>query len=295
MLDRNYQPMTIDPTKLQIGLARTLIGGVDLGSIKDSGIEITSVIKEHYKGYPAQRHVSETESVTAIATVTAEEIGGVPVVAILTNLFNNLVTQTATTYQVEMISGFAAGGNLKLVSTAQILPELSLDFGDDWTGVKFKFECVGNNAQSLLTKSIDNSGRQAATTINKLNLSIGKPNVLIAGADIGAIQSAQITVQGTVKKVEKGYPRCTAAILYLESKLELTLVTEENSVITTPDCEVVLKQALFDGGYLEFKFPHCAITQDLSVAPKNDWLGYKHKILPFKTDTSELIVFERRA
>lgn len=295
MLDRNYQPLTLDPTKLQIGLARTLIGGVDLGSIKDSSIEITSVIKEHYKGYPAQRHVSETEAVTAVATVTAEEIGGVPVTAILANLFSNLKAQTATTYQVEMFSGFAAGGNLRLVSSAQILPELSIDFGDDWSGIKFKFECVGNNAQSLLAKSIDNSGRQSATTINKLNLSIGKPRVTINGTSVGAIQGVQLTVQGTVKKLERGYPRCTSAIVYLDSKIELTLTTEENAQLVTSDCEVILQQALFDGGLIEFKFPHCAIAEDLSVAPKNDWLGYKHKILPFMTDTSELIVFERRA
>lgn len=294
MLQRDYQAATIDPTKLQIGIARVEVGTVDIGAIKDSSIEITTIVKERYEGYPAQRMKSETESVSAIATVTAEEIGSYPVVSILQNLFSNLQMQNSTTYSIAMFAGLAGVDNLRLAVTAQILPELSIDWQDDWSNVRFKFECIAANAQALLAKSLVNGNRQSATTVSTGNLSIGKPKVIYNNNSIGSIQSASLTLSGNTKKQTLGYPQCTAKVIYLDSNITISIVSEEGELPVSDDCKITLQQALVDGGYLEFEFPHCKVLDDLAVAPNNDWLGYKRKVLPFKSGTDNIVNFNRR-
>jgi hypothetical protein len=286
MLNRGYQPTTVDPNKLLIGIAHTSVNSIDLGAITNTNIEITSTVKERYVGYPAQRHETTTESINAITTVTVEEIGSPTVQNLLRALFNC----STNTYNLEMFAPQAGGGNLKLTALAQLLPELSLDWQDDWSGIQFKFEAVGINAQALLGRSIEAGPRQSATTLNTDYLAIGKPKVLINGQSVGAIQSAQITMQGQVKKVERGYPRCTASIIILDNKFEITLLAEEQ-ITQGSDVEVTIQQALVNGNMLEIKFPHCKVLEDLGVNPKNDWVGIKQKILPFKVDSSQLVIF----
>ena len=295
MLDRQYQAMTIDPNRLLIGIASVQINGEDLGAIKESGIEITSETKDRYIGYPAQRHQTETVGVTAIATVTAEEIGGAPLVSLLTNLFDNIANQNAITYDMAMFAPYAGGGNLRLSSTTQMLPEISLDFQDEWCNLTFKFECIGATPTALMTRSTVDGARLPATTINTMNLSIGKPKMYITGSSIGSVQSVQVALIGQIKKVEKGYPKCTEKIIYLESKFEINVTAEEQILAISNDFEVVIEQAIVDGGALRLTFPHCKVQQDLSVKPVNDWLGIRQKIIPFKVedDNRNIVLFER--
>lgn len=294
MLQRDYQAATIDPTKLQIGLARVEVGNIDIGAIKDSSVEVTTVVKYRYEGYPAQCMKSETESVTAIATVTAEEIGSYPVVSILQNLFSNLQLQNSTVYSIDMYAALAGVDNLRLAVTAQIFPELSIDWQDDWSNVKFKFECIAANAQSLINKSIVNGARQSATTVDAGSLSVGKPKVLYNGNSAGAVQTVNLSLTGTTKKQTLGYPQCTARLIYVDSKFELSVSSEEGELPVSDDCNITLQQALVDGGYLEFEFPHCRVLEDLTIAPNNDWLGYGRKVLPFKSGSDNVINFTRR-
>lgn len=297
MLNRAHQAMTIDPTKLLIGIARVELSEIDLGAVTNAGITITTTLKERYAGYPAQRMESIPDTVTATAELSVEEVGGVPVVSMLENLFANIVDQTAITYPAVMYAPFAGGGNLKLSADCQILPELTIDFKDDWANLTFKFECVGSNAQTLVRKSNDGGARKPATTVNTTSLSIGKPRVEIDGTSVGAVQSVQISLQGTYKKVESGFPKCTKRIIYLDSQFTIAIVTEEAQLPVSTDAKVVIKQALVNGSHLYFEFKHCNILNDVSISTQNDWTGYASKALPFKgpLDTDVLIKFERRS
>jgi hypothetical protein len=284
MLDRTYQPTTIDPNKLLIGIAKTVIDGVDLGAIANAGVVITSTVKERYVGYPAQRHETVTESITAIASLTAEEIGSPIIIVLLKNLFANITKE----YAVEMLAPQAGGGNLKLTAQAIMLPEVSLDWQDNWSNIQFKFEAVGVSAQTLLGRSLDTDPRSPATTLNTGYLSIGKPKVSINGQSVGSIQSVSLAMQGTTKKAESGYPRCTKGITILESKFEINLVAEEQ-IIQGNDVDVLLEQALVNGTVLRIHFPHCKVLEDLSLTTLNDWIGMQQKILPFKVDGNLLV------
>lgn len=294
MLNRANQALTLNPNNLLIGIANVHIGGEDMGSVTTASIEVSSTVKERYVGYPAQRHETEVEGVTAIATVEAEEIGGAAAISIVQNLFNNLETQGSTTMDIEMYAPYALGGNLKLSATTQILPELTLSWKDDWNSIKFKFEAIAQSAMQLLQRTtIAGPTKTVATTIDPRKLSIGKPKVLINDISVGALQAADVNLKGNVKKIETGYPKCTSKIIYLDSQFDIVLTTEE-TITSGVDSKVEIQQALVDGGYLSLTFEHCRILPDLGVDTKNDWLGFKQRILPFKVDGESLVTFERR-
>ena len=292
MLNRDHQALTVDPSKLLIGIASIELNSVPMGSIKDTSLEVTSTVKERYAGYPAQRMESTLESVTGLVKVTAEEIGAAPVISLLQNLFNNLVTQQAVTYDVKMLAPMVNTSNLELTAKTQLLPELTINWQDDWANIGFTFECIGTNATSLIGRQVIGGVRQPSTTIDITKLSIGKPKVLVNGVTVGAIQSLQLKVSGQVKKTERGYPKCTNGLIYLDSRIDLDIVTEEK-ILLGSDVQVEIQQAVIDGGYLSFLFSHCNIAEDLSFKPQNDWSGYGQKIQPFKTDISQLITFTR--
>lgn len=290
MLDRAYQPLTLDPSKLIIGIGSLDINGVNMGALKDTSLEVTSVVKERYAGYPAQRMESTIESVQGIIKGTAEEIGAAPVISLLENMFNNLEIQVSTVYNIEICAPVVDGTNITLTAKTQLLPELSINWQDDWSNVGFKFECVSENSMSLVTRGTAARPMKPATTVDVTKLSIGKPKVLIGGISVGSIQSLQLNLTGQVKKVEKGYPRCTSFISYLDSRVDLSIVSEEK-FLTGKDINVEVQQAIVDGTYLSFTFPHCLVTDDLSFTPGNDWVGYGQKIMPFRTDTSRIVEF----
>lgn len=284
MLKSSHQPRTLDPSSLVIGIARTTVDSADLGALQNASIEVVTTVKERYTGYPAQRHSAVTESATATVSIVAEEIGG-PVYDLLKKLVKDLEPNgTATTYPIVMEAPFAGGDNLQLSSTGILLPELSINWLDEWATVAFKFECVGDTIEQLMRKSRAGGQRITATTKNTDNLSIGKPRIEIGGISVGSIQQGQLTLQGEIKKVIKGYPACTANILYLNSKYELTVSTEEAVIPLSDDCEVTLIQALVDGQCLKFKFKHCRVVEDIAIDTKNDWLGYRRKILPWQKE-----------
>jgi hypothetical protein len=270
-----YQPRTIDPKNLLIGISAIEINGIDLGAITTASIEITTTIKERYVGYPAQRMESVTDSVVAIASITAEEIGSSIIISMLNNIQD--------VYTVNMYAPFAVDDkSLTLGASVKMLPELNINWQDDWCSIGFKFECIGDNAQTIVTRNITPIKRPAVTN-NKFNLAIGKPKVLVNDISIGAIQGASIALSGTVKKLEKGYPRCTANIIHLESKFDIAITAEEQ-ILSGADCNIKIQQQLVDGNALQFEFPHCSIPEDLGIAPSNNWLGYKQKIMPFGTE-----------
>ena len=272
----NYQPHTIDPTRLLIGVSSVELDGSDLGAIINANLEIATVTKERYKGYPTQRMETITESISANMSVTVEEIGSVNVLLLLDSLFNT----TNSTYSLSMYAPFAVDNtSLKLEANAQLLPELSINWSDEWCNLIFKFECIGTNIINLITRSVSNT-RRPATTIDKNNLSIGKPKVLINDQSIGSIQSVVITIQGKVKKQERGYPRCVENIIYTELIYDISIQAEEQ-VVYGDDCNVKLQQRLVDGRAIQIQFPHCKIPEDLGINTTNEWLSYKQKILPF--------------
>lgn len=303
MLKREYQPITIDPNRLLIGISSVSVNGDDLGALSESSIEVISTTKDRYVGYPANRHETIAESVAARVTLTAEEIGSVPVLLLLSNLFGDLIEQGTLPYEIVMLAPFAGGDNLQLTTHAKLIPEITLNWNDDWSRITFKFECLGTNVQTLLVKSIKVGARQPATTSNlnatdpidrsKFKFGVGKPLVEIAGASVGAIQSVVLNIQGTTKKVEVGYPKVTSDIIYLESKFDISLVTEENALTPMSDCTVSLTQAIVDGGFVRLEFEHCTILEDMTLNAQNDWSGRGYKIAPFQLDKESIIKLTR--
>jgi hypothetical protein len=292
MLNRAYQPITIDPNKLLIGVSSVAIDSEDIGAISNASLEVTSITKDRYIGYPANRHETITESMSAQVIVVAEEIGSIAVLNILNNLFMDLNEQLSPAYNISMYVPFAGGSNYKLNVKAKLIPELNINWVDDWNSLAFKFECLGTNAQTLVTKSEVIGARLPATTKNTQNLSIGKPRVEINDISVGSIQGLVMNIQGVVKKVELGYPRCVSDILYLSSGIDLQLMLEEGE-LTSSICRVKIIQAIIDGGAISFEFPQCTVLEDVSLKTQNDWIGKVYKILPYKTDTSPIVVFTR--
>lgn len=294
MLNRDYQPTTIDPNRLLIGISSVVINNTDIGAMSNANIEVISITKDRYIGYPANRHETITEAVNAQVAITAEEIGSSVVLNILNNLFLDLDEQLSLPYAIDMYVPFAGGNNYKLGVKAKLIPELSINWTDDWNSITFKFECLSESSQTLVTKSIATGVRLPATTQNSQNLSIGKPLVEVNGVSVGAIQGIAFNVQGSTKKVEKGYPRCVSDLLYLSSNIDLQLILEEGELVITNSCNVKITQAIMDGGAIGFEFPQCNVLEDLSLKTHNDWIGKVYKIIPYKTDTSPIVVFTRR-
>ena len=291
MLNRAAQALTIDPNNLVIGIASIEVGGIGLGSLTDANLDVTTIVKERYVGYPAQRHETVVESMSAKVAFTAEEIGGTAVISLLDNLFNNLETSSSLKYLFTMYAPFATGDNLRLDAVAMLLPELSLDWQDDWSKIAFKFECVSNNAQSLFTKARVSGDRMPATTKNTNNLSIGKPKLTVNGIAVGALQSLNIALTGEVKQVQRSLPKCTSDLTYVSSNMNINVTLEEGTLQADEAASVLVEQALIDGRILCLEFPVCNITSDISLVSNNDWLGYKQKIMPYRLDDKLVKVY----
>lgn len=272
-----YQPHTIDPRNLLIGISSIELNGMDLGALANAGLEVTTVIKDRYVGYPTQRMESITEAVSGIVSFVAEEIGSNSILILLQGIFNS----TNPVYDIAMYAPFAIdNSNLKLVAKAQVLPTMTINWQDEWCSLTFKFECVGTNINTLITRSIEVGIKRAATTIDKNNLSVGLPKILIDGLSVGSLQSVSLNLEGTVKRQERGYPRCTESIIYTSTPYSIDIVAEEH-IITGVDCNVKMQQQLVNGTAIQIEFPHCKIPEDLGVNTTTNWLGYKQKILPF--------------
>ena len=294
MLDRAYQPTTIDPNRLLIGVASVDIDGADLGAMTNASVEVTSVTKERYAGYPANRMETIVEAVSAVVSVTAEEIGSPTVLALLANLFRDLNSEIAQQYVVTMFAPFAGDGNLQLAANAKMMPELSIGWHDDWNSLSFRFECLGTNVQTLLNKSMINGPRKPATITDPKYLGIGIPQIQVGGASIGALQGIDLKLTGSTRKVETGYPKVVKDIIYENSKFELGIAAEETALPALPDVSVKLIQALVDDKYLAIEFPHCAILEDLTHSAQNDWTGRRYTVKPFKLDKDTDIVILTR-
>lgn len=290
MLNRDYQPTTIDPNRLLIGIASVAVDGIDLGALTNASIEVTTETKERYVGYPANRTDIITDSITAIASLTAEEIGSAAVLNLLANLIRDLDSPVVTQYAVDMLAPFAGGGNLKMSADVKLIPELQVNFQDNWNSLTFKFECLGSNIQTLLRKSMEAGDRKPATTQNSTTLSVGKPRLEISGVTVGALQQASLVIQGSSKKVLAGYPKCTKDIIYVDSKVELRVALEETELTPITDCSVKLIQAIVDGGFISLEFAHCAILEDMSFMSQNDWTGRGYKIMPFKPGPTDVLI-----
>lgn len=292
MLDRTYQPMTINPENLKIGIAKVTMQGIDIGAITDATFEMVTQLKERYIGYPAQRNEIYTESVMANVGFTCEEVGSVRVFSIIENLINNLEAQTSINYNIGLEAPFVTGDVYKLNVTGALLPNLTLDWKNDWCSLALKFECVANNAGGLVSKFILPSVGVGEQTRDVRDLTIGLPKVSINGSSVGAVQQILLAISGNVKKIETGMPRCCNKVIYLDSKVELTIVTEELELAPDDDVLVTFEQALLNGKVFRIIFPHCKVASDVSLATKNDWVGYKHKLLPFKTEYIALMTME---
>lgn len=294
MLNKAYQPTTIDPNRLLIGIASVEIDGVDLGSMTQASVEVTSTTKERYQGYPANRMETIVEAVTAITSISAEEIGSAVVLTLLSNLFRDLNVELAQQYAISMLAPFAGGGNLKLAANVKMLPELSISWRDSWNTLSFKFECIGTNVQTLIAKTIDNGVRKPAVTTDVKNLSIGLPQIQVEGVSIGAIQGADLSLQGTAKKIGTSYPKVTKDVIYETSKFELTILAEETALPALADCRVTLIQAILDNKFIAIEFPHCSILEDLTYSAQNDWSGRKYVVKPFKLNKdTEIVILTR--
>ena len=290
VLDRAYQPTTINPDKLKIGIAKVTMQGIDMGAITNATFEMVTQLKERYIGYPAQRNEIYTESVMANVGFTCEEVGSVRAFSIIENLINNLEIQTSIDYQLGLEAPFVTGDVYKLGVTGALLPNLTLDWKNDWCSLALKFECIANNAEGLVSKSIVQGVGEKTRDVR--DLTIGLPKLYIAGSSVGAVQQVTMTISGNVKKIETGMPRCCNKVIYLDSKVELQVVVEEQELVPRNNVKVIFEQALLNGKTLRIVFPTCKVTQDVSLVTGNDWVGHKHRLLPFKTETSALMTME---
>lgn len=290
MLDRAYQPMTTNPNNLKIGIAKVTVQGIDMGAITNATFEMVTQLKERYIGYPAQRNEIYTESVMANVGFTCEEVGSVRAFSIVENLINNLEAQTSINYQLGLEAPFVTGDVYKLSVTGALLPNLVLDWKNEWCSLALKFECIANNAEGLVSKSISQGSGEKTRDVR--DLTIGLPKISIANSSVGAVQQVTMTISGNVKKIETGMPRCCNKIIYLDSKVELIVIVEEQELMPAADVSVTFEQALLNGKVFRITFPRCKVTQDVSLVTKNDWVGYKHRLLPFKTKGSSIMTWE---
>ena len=287
VLDRAYQPTTINPDKLKIGIAKVTMQDIDMGAITNATFEMVTQLKERYIGYPAQRNEVYTESVMANVGFTCEEVGSVRAFSIIENLINNLEAQTSINYSLGLEAPFVTGDVYKLGVTGALLPNLTLDWKNDWCNLALKFECVANNAEGLVSKStLPGVGEQ---TRDVRDLTIGLPKLLINNSSVGAVQQVSLNISGSVKKIETGMPRCCNKVIYLDSKVELIVVVEELELVPTDSATVVFEQTLLNGKVLRITFPTCKIANDMGLVTGNDWVGYKHRLLPFKSTTGSLM------
>lgn len=204
--NRAFQPTTKNIGDLLIGLMRmstgvaqdsmTATGMTTLGALAGASLSMAPTFKEHRSGYPQVLDFKIADLLAATYKAEVEEIGSAANLAILDAAIDSLETGTPKFYSVEALAEFATGGTLSLFSPyAQLTPNLSMNFGEEFSAMPFEFEALTNSAytnQELVYRtrvaapSRDIANQPMTTGVDNLGIGmmqvrVGKPSRRIAG------------------------------------------------------------------------------------------------------------------
>ncbi len=225
--NRAFQPTTKDTGDLVIGLMRMSVGAsadhadaaayntaedpdlVTLGAVRNASLSMTPTFKEHQSGYPKILDFKIAELLQATFTAEVEEINDTEVLGLIDEAIDSLETGNPKYYAVEALAEFATGGTLSLFSPyAQLRPNLSFNFADDFSSAPLEFEALSNpaytNSDLLYRKRAAAGSRSIANqpvTKDVANLGIGMFQVRVgmparrqAGAAV--VKPARLAVKG---------------------------------------------------------------------------------------------------
>lgn len=156
---RDNQAVTVDSTKLVIGLMQVRISSPtaaaqtdetatasnlskddSLGSLQSAQLTADVTTKEHQSGYPAVTDLTITESSNLAVEVTFEEIGNTLTQEVLDAMLDAIQTGTVYTCSIECVAEFATGGVKSFwIPNAILEPQFNFAPGNDWAGVPVKF------------------------------------------------------------------------------------------------------------------------------------------------------------
>ena len=296
MLNRGLQPLLLNVGHLALGCCGVVVDGTLAGSFNNIGLSINSTKYDVKAGYPSCVVDTTLLSLSAIAEVELEELGGL-VRQLISDIVNSLGTLSVPIKAIDLEIFRPRGSNILASLSGHLHQSFRLNFLDEFSSIPFTFEAIGQ-AESIVTFQELNQVTYSAKPWTKDigNISIGKPKISINGQSIGAIQGAELTLTTEYKRIETGYPATLKQLIPVVHYVDCVVASEEfqdsslaELLFISDNLELAYEVPLIGDASFGLKIPSCKqIPGNLSLK-QNDFSAIEKRFCAVSDNVQPLL------